>query len=72
MSSASQLKLVYSNSNKKMAYFEKHSTKLKMSRVGWDKLPSVCRKIAQLYWQQPAAAALLEKLVDDALRRKLG
>lgn len=67
-----QLRLVYSGSNKRTPLSDLHSIKLRMSRANLESLPPICQKVARLHFERPAAAALIEKLVDDALRRIAG
>lgn len=67
-----QLRLAYSSSNPTSPDLKKLSPKLRMSRVSWSKLPSISKKVTELHAKEPAAAAVIEKLVDDALRRVAG
>lgn len=74
-STASQLKLVFSNSNKTISLSERRSTKLRMSRVTSCRSPQnteLLRKIAALIDRSPGHAAVFEKVVDKALRRLAG
>ena len=67
-----QLRLVYSGSKKTTQHLDLRSIKPKMSRANLASLPPICRKVARLHFERPAAAALIEKLVDDALNRRAG
>lgn len=69
-----QLKLVYSSNDyePKTQNFVRSSNKLKMSRVTSLKLPSAVTKLLALQAHDPAAAAVIERLVEKALRRAAG
>lgn len=61
-----QLQLVFGNSITKTRRSKLDSVKFRPLRVGSSKSPLVI-KVEQLEREHPAAAALLERLVDDAL-----
>ena len=67
-----QLRLVFSNSKMPCRNVKLLSVKCRMSRVSWSRLPSVAQKVLQLHESDPIAAVVIEKLVDDALRRRAG
>lgn len=72
--SMTQLKLVYSSNDlqQRMPRSGPSSKKLRMSRVTLLRSPRVASKFALLEAMNPHAAAVIERLVDDALRRKTG
>lgn len=71
-----QLRLAYSsvtkNSVSKTNDSGLPSKKLRMSRATSSRLPRLASKSIQLLMKDPAAAIVIEKLVDDALRRLAG
>lgn len=64
-----QLRLAYSGSKKRTARLELPSKKLRMSQASLCRLPRLASKSIQLLMKDPAAAIVIERLVDDALRR---
>ena len=67
-----QLRLVYSTFNNETKNLRLPSGKLKMSRVSCSTLPPLALKIMKLQDRDPKLALVIERLVDDALRRKAG
>ncbi|MDP3718820.1 MAG: hypothetical protein Q8T13_13730 [Acidobacteriota bacterium] len=67
-----QLRLAYSNSNEKTRLSKLPSTKFKMSRVTFSRLPRLAQRVVELQHSDPDAAAVIERLVDEALRRRAG
>lgn len=67
-----QLRLAYSSSNPKTPNSAPPLQKLRMSRATLSKLPRLASKAIQLEMHDPRAAAVIERLVDDALRRRAG
>jgi len=65
-----QLRLAYSSSNKTTEHSGPPLKKLRMSRASLSKLPKLALKAMQLQVYDPAAAVVIERLVDDALRRR--
>lgn len=63
----SQLRLAYSNSNPTSPDSKPRSTKFRMSRANLSKLPRLASKVIQLQMHDPAAAVVIERLVDSAL-----
>lgn len=65
----SPLRLAYSNSNRKTSVCDLPSHKLKMSRATLSRLPRLLQQMIELQRRDPAAARVIERLVDDALQR---
>jgi len=64
-----QLRLAYSSSNPRTPTSAPPSQKLRMSRAGWSRLPRLAQKAVLLENHDPAAARVIEMLVDDALNQ---
>lgn len=71
----SRLRLVYSNSNRPTLDCAPPLKKLRMSRVTFCRSPqntALLRKLAYLIDRSPGHAAVLEKLVEKALKQSVG
>lgn len=67
-----QLRLAYSNLNVSSVNKKLPSGKCRMSRASLSKSPRLAQKFLQLQLVDPAAAVVIERLVDDAIRRRAG
>lgn len=67
-----QLRLAYSDLNASSPLRKSPSRKFKMLRASLSGLPPLASKMIQLQETDPATARVIEKLVDDALRRRAG
>ena len=67
-----QLRLAYSSSNPRTPHCERPSPKCKMSRASLRRLPPLASKVLRLQAADPAMGVVIERLVDDALRRRAG
>lgn len=67
-----QLRLAYSSSNSTIGNSERPSPKCRMSQASLRKLPPLALKVLKLQAADPALGVVIEKLVDDALKRRAG
>ncbi len=65
-----QLRLAYSN--QRINDSGKPSNKLRMSQASLRKLPPLASKVIRLQAVDPAMGIVIERLVDDALKRRAG
>lgn len=65
-----QLRLAYSSNE--LTVSKKLSVKCRMSRASLRKLPPLASKVLRLQAADPAMGVVIERLVDDALKRRVG